>query len=90
MVNQSPIQVNNRTGTHLLLQRVLSQQELSYFFYGQPITRTGEPKVRDIDDIIWIDVNGMRYYFHFTSPADEYEEYHQIFCDILNSTKFLN
>ncbi len=89
LVNQSPVHVGNKTGTHFLFHRISSQQELAYFFYGQPITRTGEPKVRDISEIIWIETDNMRYYFHLSAPVEGYGEYHQIFNDILNSTVFL-
>jgi len=87
MLNQSPIRIDNRTGTIVHMQRV-SEQTNSIFWGNQILSTKGEPEVSEYEDLIWVDANGMRYSFQMTSFAAGYDQYRQEFSDLLDSIRF--
>jgi hypothetical protein len=89
LLNQSSIQIENKTGTIIHMQ-LISERSNSYYWGNQSLTMKGTPEVSEYQDIAWIDANGMRYSFHMTSYAAGYDQYRQEFSDILDSIRFIN
>jgi len=87
LLNQSPIRIDNRTGTIVHMQ-LISERNKSFFWGSQPFTMKGEPEVSQYEDIVWVDANGIRYSYHMTSYASGYDQYSREFSDILDSTRF--
>jgi len=87
LLNQSPIRIDNRTGTFVHMQ-MISEQNKVVFWGNQPITMKGEPEISQYEDSVWVDANGMRYSFHLTSYAAGYDQYRWEFSHLLDSVRF--
>ncbi|WP_394698495.1 Yip1 family protein [uncultured Methanospirillum sp.] len=87
LLNQSPIRIDNRTGTIVHMQ-LISEPNNAIYWGSQSLTMKSEPEVFLYEDLVWVDANGIRYSFHMTSYAAGYDQYSQEFSDILDSVRF--
>lgn len=87
LLNQSPIQIDNRTGTIVHMQ-LKSERNKPVIWGNQILSMKGESEVSEYQIFVWIDANGMRYSFHMISYAAGYDQYSREFSNILDSIRF--